>query len=204
MKHIKMKILIITSIVCLTAIIPGAVLWEKLPESIPIHFDIYNNPDNFAPKEFAVFGLPVIMTALQAFLCIITDITVARRGECRKLTLVSKWIIPAMTVILEAATLAFALGAEVDIRRVACFILGVMLIALGDYLPKLDYIKNYDIDKDIARKINRISGYLSVIMGVLMLVSLLFAPIFSVVCLLLIIATGLVGTGYTVYRINKK
>ena len=50
MKHIKYKSLIISSLVCILPVFFGIALWNKLPESIPIHFDIYNNPDNFAPE----------------------------------------------------------------------------------------------------------------------------------------------------------
>lgn len=67
MKFIKWKTLIITCIVCLLPVFFGLALWSDLPDSIAIHFNFYNKPDNFAKKEFAVFGLPIMMVALQIF-----------------------------------------------------------------------------------------------------------------------------------------
>ena len=64
MKFVKWKTLIVTCVVCLLPILLGVALWNELPESIAIHFDINNNPDNFAPKGFVVFGLPFLMVAL--------------------------------------------------------------------------------------------------------------------------------------------
>ena len=70
MKYIKWRILLITTVVCLSPILLGVALWDKLPDMVAIHFDMYNNPDNFASKGFAVFGLPV-MTVLFQWLCCI-------------------------------------------------------------------------------------------------------------------------------------
>ena len=73
MKFMKWKILIITCAVCLLPILLGVVLWDKLPETMAIHFDMYNQPDNFASKGFVVFGLPAMMVVLQIISCVITD-----------------------------------------------------------------------------------------------------------------------------------
>ena len=50
MKFIKWKILVITSVVCLLPIIMGIAVWDKLPDTMAIHFNINNVADNFAPN----------------------------------------------------------------------------------------------------------------------------------------------------------
>ena len=75
MKKINLKILIITFLTCLFPIILGVSVYDKLPDQVPIHFDINNNPNNYASKTFAVLGLPVIMSLIQLFLCVMTDLT---------------------------------------------------------------------------------------------------------------------------------
>ena len=65
MKFMKWKIFMLTALVCLLPILLGVALWEKLPQNIAIHFNFNNQPDNFAPKGFAVFGLPALMVLLQ-------------------------------------------------------------------------------------------------------------------------------------------
>ena len=142
MKFIKWKSVIITSVVCLLPIFLGLLLWNKLPDTMAIHFNIYNEPDNFASKGFVVFGMPFFMVLLQMVCCIINDINAHKHGERKKIEQITKWIIPVMTIVLQTVTLAYGLGIKVDIRKVAAIIVGVVFLLIGNYLPKFDYIKN--------------------------------------------------------------
>ena len=187
MKLVKWKILIVTCIVSLLPIILGVALWDSLPERMAIHFDLYGNPDNFASKGFVVFGLPCLMAFLQIICCGINDINAYYKGPRKKFETVTKWIIPIMTIILQIVTLGYGLGWNIDIRKVTGLIVGTILIVIGNYLPKFDYIKNYDIETEKARKINRFIGFETVIMGVLFLISVFLPPIASAICLILLI-----------------
>lgn len=204
MKFFKKKIFFITSIICLLPIIAGLILWNRLPESVPIHFDIYNNPDNFAPKWFAVFGLPLLMVLLQGICCIINDVNAAKHGERVKFERATKWIIPIMTVVLCAITYIYALGVKLDIRVCVGIIVGIIFIVIGNYLPKFGYIKNYDINAEKARKINRFIGFEAVIMGILFLVSLFLPPMATVACLILLIPYAIIAIVYGIYVCKKK
>lgn len=196
MKFIKWKTLIITSLVCLTPILLGVALWDKLPDTMAIHFDINNNPDNFASKGFVVFGIPVLMVLLQMFCCFINDINAYKHGDRKKFEMVTKWIIPVMTVVLQVVTLGYGLGWNLDIRRIVAFIVGIIFLVIGNYLPKFDYIKNYDVDKEKARIINRFIGYMTVIMGLLFLISIFLPPIASMICLILLIPYAVISVIY--------
>ena len=203
MKFIKWKSFIITSVVCLLPILLGMALWESLPDTIAIHFNVSNEPDNFASKGFVVFGLPFLMVLLQFFCCFINDINAHRHGERIKLERATKWIIPVMTIVLQITTFGYSLGWIVDIRKIAAFLVGGIFIVIGNYLPKLDYIKNYDIDTQKARKINRFLGFETVIMGVLMLITIFLPPAATVISLLLMIPYAVIGIVYAI-KISKK
>ena len=196
MKFIKWKTLIITSVICLMPILMGVCLWNELPEIMAIHFDINNNPDNFASKGFVVFGLPCIMALLQLVCCFINDINAAKHGERKKFERATKWIIPVMTIILQIVTIGYALGWNLDIRRIAAFIVGIIFLVIGNYLPKLDYVKNHNVSTEKARKINRFIGFETVIMGVLFVVSVFFKPVVSLWCIFLLIPYAIVGIIY--------
>ena len=167
MKFFKWKYFLVTSLVCLFPILLGLLIWDKLPETIAIHFDINNNPDNFASKGFVVFGLPVLMVILQGFSCFVNDINAEKHGERKKFETVTKWIIPILTILLQLATFGVALGYNVDIRVVVTDIVGIMFLVMGNYMPKFDYIKNYNLDTEKAKKINRFIGVETVILGLL-------------------------------------
>ena len=199
MKFIKWKSLIITCAVCLLPIILGVAIWDNLPDTMAIHFNINNEPDNFASKGFVVFGFPFLMVLLQTFCCFINDINAFKHGERKKFERVIKWIIPIMSIVLQITTLGYGLGWKMDIRKVASFIVGVTLIVIGNYLPKFDYIKNYKPDTQAARKINRFIGFETVVMGVLFIISMVFPPIASAVCIFLLIPYAIIAV---IYGIN--
>ena len=46
------KKLLITTCLCLCPMIIGIIMLPKLPDQIAIHFNIHNEPDGFASKEF--------------------------------------------------------------------------------------------------------------------------------------------------------
>ena len=204
MKYIKWKSLIITCLICLLPILLGIALWESLPDEIAIHFNFHNEPDNFASKGMAVFGLPVLMVFLQMFCCIIHDVNAFKYREPKKLESVSKWIIPVACIVLQTVTLGYALGYDIDIRKVAIIIVSGIFLVTGSCLLKLDDVKNYDIDKEKARKINRFIGTETVIMGVLGLVTVFLPPIFSAVWLFLLIPYMIIALIYGVIHARKK
>ncbi len=201
-KFIKWRILIITCLVCLVPVLAGFAIWEQLPDTIAIHFDINNNPDNFASKGFTVFGLPLMMVVLQLVCCFINDINAYKHGERRKLELATKWIIPLMTIILQGITFAYALGKDMDIRKWAIIICGIIFLVVGNYLPKLDYIKHTDTDTEKARRINRFIGFMSVLMGILAIITVFLPPIASLIWIFLLIPYAAVSVIYTVYVIR--
>jgi len=196
MKFMKWKILIITCLVCLLPILLGIALWNLLPDTMAIHFNMYNEPDNFASKGFVVFGLPALMAVLQIICCTINDANAYRFGERKKFTTATKWIIPVMSIVLQMLTLGYGLGWDIDIRRFAMIIVGGIFLVVGNYLPKFDYIKNYDLNTEKARKINRFIGVETVIMGLLAIVSIFLPPEFSVAWLVLLIPYAIVAVIY--------
>lgn len=202
-KFIKLRSLFITSLVCLLPILLGIALWNVLPDTMPIHFNINNEPDNFASKGFTVFFLPFLMMLLQIICCIINDINAHKHGERKKFETATKWIIPVMSIILQITIFGYSLGWNIDIRKVAALIVGVVFLVIGNYLPKLDYIKNYDLDTEKARKINRFMGYGNVIMGILILITIFLPPIATLIWIFSLIPYAIASIIYGI-KIDKK
>ena len=204
MKIIKWKTLIITGIVCLLPIFLGLFLWDKLPETMAIHFDINNNPDNFAPKGFVVFGMPALMLLLQAICCAINDVNAYKYGDRVKFEMATKWIIPVMSIVLQGVTLGYGIGMNIDIRKVAAILVGIIFLVIGNYMPKFDRVKNYNLDVEKAKKINRFIGYGSVVMGVIFIVSAFLPPISTIVSLFLLIPYAIICVIYGVREGRKR
>lgn len=192
MKKINMKILIITSIVCLLPIILGLIFYKELPQSVAIHWGIDNNPNGYFSKPAFVFGMPMIMVALQIFCCIVSDLSDKNPEANKKAVTVYKWIIPTITIVLYIVTIAVALGNNLDIRKIVMILLGILFIISGNYMPKVrnDYYINSKMfwirnrDEKLVNKAIKISAYGLIICGILFILSILFKPVVSVAVLI--------------------
>ena len=191
MKKINVKILITTSIVCLLPIILGLSFYSKLPEDIAIHWGINNNPNGYFSKPVFIFGMPIIMLALQIFCCIVSDLSDKNPEANKKAVTVYKWIIPILTVVLYIITIMYALGNNLDIRKITMILLGIIFIILGNYMPKVrgDYYINSKTfwvknrDEKLVNKAAKISGYMLIIGGMLCILSIVFKPVVSIVAI---------------------
>lgn len=204
MRFFKWKFFVYTSIVCLLPVLWGILIWDRLPQSVAIHFNMYGVPDNYASKEFAVFGLPLLMVLIQAFCCFVNDFNEHKHGTRKKFEMATKWIVPFMTVVLQVVTLGYSLGWNIDIGKTASIIVACVFLIIGNYLPKFDYIKKYDIESEKARKINRFIGYETVVMGILFLISVFLAPIYRIICVFLLIPYAIIATVYGIMIGTKK
>lgn len=190
MKKIDWKILIITLLLCLAPIGVGLAYYEVLPESIAIHFDINNNPDNFWTKDAFVFGMPLMMSIIQIFTSVVVDLTDKRKDANKKVTLISKLMLPIITIILYIVTLSYSLGNMVDIRKITMLIVGVMFIVIGNYTPKTKgntFVKGLNVEDEILQaRLNKIVGYMLIIDGLLAIASIFFKSFFSVMVILIL------------------
>lgn len=202
MKKINYKILLVTCIVTLLPIVLGSIFYNKLPDTVAIHFDINNNPNRYFSKNAFVFGMPVLMVALQLFLCVISDVADKYPEANRKMMIVGKWIIPILSIILYIVTIMYAIGNKLDIRKIVMFILGVLFVIMGNYLPKTKGNINLinKIFEQEYKKVSRISGYLMILNGLLFLASNLFSQYVSIFVVCLAILEIIVLCAYTIIK----
>ena len=205
MKTIEWKSLIITSVLCLLPIVLGASVYDVLPNNVAVHWNINNEPDGYASKEFFVFMIPFIMMAIQIFNCIIYDINSNRKSENSKVEKVVKSIIPLINLILYVVTILWALGTELDIRKVVCFLVGIIIIIIGKYMPEITYEESKKLQRslflkneEVWNKVKRKFGCLYITAGLLILTSILLIPIYSLIALIIF---AVFSIGISIYAI---
>jgi len=132
MKKHKYKLLLSSAIILLP-MAAGLLLWERLPEQMATHWDFSGEPNGWSSRSFAVFGLPLLMLALN-WVCLLAEQGNFSRNP-KPMWLVF-WICPAVSVFCGTLTYAYALGYDLHIETFAPVMLGAMLIAIGNYLPK--------------------------------------------------------------------
>ena len=203
-KKIDWKILIITGLICLIPMIFGVILYDQLPEQMAVHFGFDNEPNSFAPKEFALFGIPILMFALQVFCCIFSDFMEEKKQNKKYIT-IYKWIIPIIEMVVYLTMLAYGAGIELDMRMIVCITLGIVFMLVGNYMPKTEPNKlqmNY-IRADFWKKIKRPAGYFFVIIGLAFIISAFLNSMVSLILLGIIIVAAILITIYSIYLFYK-
>lgn len=176
------KTLILTVIICLLPMVLGIAFYNKLPEQMPIHFTINDVPDNYVPKNFALFGIPIIMSIVQA-ICIIftTKANKLKNYEKPRIIKIMEWFIPIVTVLVYIIMIEVPLGGDVYVGKSICLILGILFIIIGNYLPKMSYEVGRTIfhptpkSEKSFRKISKIMGYSFISMGIFLLIMIIWA-----------------------------
>ncbi len=182
MKKIDLKILIITVIFCLLPILIGVSYYDSLPDKVAIHFDINGNPDGFMNKEWHVFGLPIFMSLIQIFCSVTVDLADKNKEANKKISMVSKWMIPVITICIYIITILYNLNYIVNIQVYVMLLLGLMFIVVGNYSPKAvgtAYTRHRFKDELVQKKIIKIASLVLMLSGTLLIASIFFKPIVS-------------------------
>ncbi|HHZ02269.1 MAG TPA: SdpI family protein [Tissierellia bacterium] len=172
------KLLIISTIICLLPIILSLFLYDKLPDQLPIHWDIHGNPDDYGSKFFAAIGLPLMMAGLNIITHFVLNNDPKKENASHVLKLIGKLTIPILSVTLLPITLFAGLGYNIPIERIVPAFVGILFIIIGNYLPKSK--QNYTVGIRLPwtlnnetnwNKTHRLAGYLWIIGGLLMFIN---------------------------------
>ncbi len=203
----NLKLLIITSIAILLPVFAGLILWDKLPEKVPIHWNAEWEVDGFCSRPFAVFGLPLMMLALQWICVFATSADPKKQNHSGKILHFVFWLIPVMSILLSAFTYLIAIGKDVRIEMFSSMLVGLLFVAIGNYLPKCK--QNYTIGIKIPwtlsseenwNKTHRLTGWLWVICGLAIMLSgfLNFFPVIIAAIFIMVLVPLIYS--YILYR----
>ncbi len=205
--------LLLTSACILLPVCAGVVLWGRLPERVPTHFNFYGVPDGWSSKAFAVFGLPLFLLGLQ-LLCAFAMSHDPKAGNVGgKIRALVLWICPAVSLFAAAMIYPHALGYSVNMTMFAMLLTGTLFVVLGNYLPKCR--QNYTVgiklpwtlaDEDNWNRTHRMAGPLWVAGGFLVILDALlqFAGPYLFAGVLTLIAVAPIVYSAALYAAKRK
>lgn len=135
MKHTKLNI-ILSCILLLSPIIFGMIVWNKLPESMPIHWGVNGEADRWSSKPFAVFVLPLLILAIHGICIFASRKDFRDKKQSPKVMGLVLWICPLLSVMANSLTYAISLGKEINVLFVVSLTMGALFVLIGNYLPK--------------------------------------------------------------------
>ena len=201
------KTLFITSIVTLLPIALGLLLWDRLPEQLPSHWNVNGEVDGWSSKAFAVFGMPLILLGVQWLCALVTCADPKRKNHTAKVMHLVLWIIPVLSVFLNGAIYLAALGEGVPVEWMTPVLLGLLFVILGNYMPKCQI--NYTIGIKLPWTLNseenwnrthRLAGWVWVVGGLILMFSGLVGGVWLMIAIALVMTLIPVIYSYTLYK----
>ena len=205
------KLVVITSIIILLPVLAGLLLWDQLPDRIPVHFGIDDQPDGFSSKAFAVFGIPCFMLIIQ-YLCIfVSQADPKKQNVSGKAFSLVLWIIPVVSILCLSLIYMYALGAKVEVGFVIMMFMGFMLTVIGNYMPKFKQSYTLGIktpwtlaNEETWRATHRLGGILWTVCGILIMVAALLRQYLPAIIILAVMVIVPLAYSYFHYRNTHK
>ncbi|VMF72371.1 hemolysis inducing protein [Streptococcus pneumoniae] len=172
---INKKLVLFTSILILLPSLVGCVFWNQLPEEIPTHFNLLGQADGYNHKMSAIFGLPTLMLLMHWLLLFLMIKDPKSSNISSKIQLLIYWIIPFVSCLSMISIFGESLGYSMMSGLLAQIFMGLVMIVIGNYLPKTH--RNYIIgirlpwtleNDENWRKTHRLAGKIWVLGGLLL------------------------------------
>lgn len=184
------KALVISTLVCLLPILLGLAMYNQLPEQVATHWGTDGQPNGYSSRWFAVFGLPLFMAVVNLVAQLGVRFDPKGENHPQVMLTIVRWICPVLSVIMSSVVIFTAMGAKIPMDRLTLAVVGVVMIIVGNYLPKCK--QNYTIgiklpwtlnDEDNWNRTHRLGGWMYTLGGMVMIVG------------------GLLGMGWPVFVI---
>ena len=133
------KTLLWASALTLLPMLSGLMLWNQLPDRMISHWGPGGVPDGTASKGFVVFGLPLLLVAVQWLGTWLTTLDPGNRQQNRKVLNLALWIAPVISILCGGFIQISGLGLEIPadfMIRLLFLLMGMMFVIIGNYLPK--------------------------------------------------------------------
>ena len=205
------KHIIISSLLILSPILIGLLLWNRLPDRIPTHFGFSGEADQYSSKAFSVFFMPVFLLFIHWLMIWGTMMDPKHEKVSDRIYIMIIYSVPIISVFTNLMIYLKALYQNFDITRAIMCLVSLIFIVIGNYLPKTR--QNYTIgiklpwtleDPQNWDKVHRLGGYLFVGAGVAMFISI-FLPGHSMIYVMLIVTimAAVIPVIYS-YRLYKE
>lgn len=115
-----------------------ALAWARLPERMPMHWNLAGEVDRYGGRTEGALLLPLMMLAMWGMMRLLPTID-PRRASYAKMAGTYDLVITivlASTLVLHVTVLAVSLGYPVDVATVAPLVVGAVFMVIGNVLPR--------------------------------------------------------------------
>lgn len=189
------------------SVVISIVAFRHLPDPMPIHWDVHGQVNGYGSRIVGAFLNPLIMLVIAVLIPVLPKIDPRGRNYEKFGTAYLTMMNATLTLmfVVHIFAISTALGMNVPIERVIPAAIGLLLVVIGNLLPRVRPnwmvgIRNpWTLSNDrVWERTHRVGGYLLMGLGVLLVLASPFAPM-SATLIIVVGGTIAAGIGITVY-----
>jgi uncharacterized membrane protein len=166
--------------VILLSFVAGAVLYSRLPDPMPSHWDAYGHINGYLPKPFGVFLLPTLMAAICGVFSLLPQLSPRgyRMGRFEGAYGILTLAVVCFLGVLQLFILASSSGVPIRMSTVVPGALGVLFVVMGSFMSKLT--RNFFVgirtpwtlaSEEVWLRTHRLGGATFVLGGIVLVVA---------------------------------
>ena len=192
----------------LLVVIFNLLFYDKMPAELPTHWNFQGQADDYSSKFHAMVVIQGFLVLMNAFLCFMLDSDPKNNKQYNLVMTISKLSMPAIMLLIYIITVMAGFGREVKVSTILPIFIGLLFIAIGNYLPKIK--RNYTMGIKLPwtlnsdenwRRTHRLGGICFVIIGLCLILSVFLKS--EIVFLVPLILGGIVPAIYSYYLYTK-
>jgi immunity protein, SdpI family len=187
-------------LIVVAAIVASATVYQRLPETIPTHWDMDGQPNGWSGRAFGAWFTPVLLLGMWALVRILPAID-PKGANYAKFGGAFEAIIESLMLFLlgmHILLLRAGLGQSAPMQRVVPFAVGILLIVVGNLLPRMrpnwfvGIRTPWTLSSDrVWEKTHRFGGRVFVAGGILILLSAFGAPQLASIVLVTVVVLSM-------------
>ncbi len=187
-------------LIVVAAIVASATVYQRLPETIPTHWDMDGQPNGWSGRAFGAWFTPVLLLGMWALVRILPAID-PKGANYAKFGGAFEAIIESLMLFLlgmHILLLRAGLGQSAPMQRVVPFAVGILLIVVGNLLPRMrpnwfvGIRTPWTLSSDrVWEKTHRFGGRVFVAGGILIVLSAFGAPQLASIVLVTVVVLSM-------------
>lgn len=197
---------IITSILIL--IIFNILFYDKMPAELPTHWNFHGEVDDYSSRFDAMVLNQGFFVVMNIFVCFMLDNDPRNKKQNNFVMTISKLAVPLVMILIYVLTIMTGLGRDVNVSVIIPLFVGLLFIAIGNYLPKTK--RNYTMGIKLPwtlnsdenwRRTHRLGGICFIIIGFCLIISVFLKS--EIIFIASLIIGTIIPSVYSYYLYTK-
>ena len=203
---------VVSTLLCLIPLFAGLILWNKLPEQMPIHFNYKGEADQYGSRLSVVLYPGLFLAALNLLAIYATGKDPENENVSDRIMNLIIWLVPAIAAFISFLIYGNALGVKLSVTRLVALMLGLTYLVFGNYTPKIRKNSTIGIrvpwtlkDAEVWDRTHRFGGFVMVIAGLALVVCALAGLELNIILqLVLMVMPMTLVIGYSAFLYYRK